>query len=108
MTEIVIKITDEDYEEIKQALSVSKLFNLDVKGMTVLNAISAIKNGKVLPKGHGGLVDGYRVIKALHNHEAVELPFLVDPDKYFKAIIADALSNNHECPPTGGSCMTDD
>ncbi len=79
MTEIVIKLTDEDYEEIKQALSVP-----DIKGITILHAISAIKNGKVLPKGHGGLVDGYLVWKALRERTHTELPFLVSPDDCFK------------------------
>ena len=52
MTEIVIKLMDEEYNNIKEALSTP-----DINGVTIVNAIQTIKNGRVLPKGHGDLID---------------------------------------------------
>lgn len=52
--EIVIKITEEDYERVK------KKFQMSMNIMA-----NAIAHGTPLPKGHGALVDRSEVIKNL-------------------------------------------
>lgn len=49
MTEIVIRISQEDYEAIKDGSIVGD--------MTIPYVFEAIRNGTPLPKGHGDLID---------------------------------------------------
>lgn len=55
MKEIVIKITDEMY----QAIIDGTLCNVNQLWY------SALKNGKVLPKGHGRLIDADKYVKSI-------------------------------------------
>ncbi len=62
--QIVINITEEDYEKIRETSFVEnieivfKQSSEDRKGtMMLFRVIDAIKNGTLLPKGHGDLID---------------------------------------------------
>lgn len=62
--QIVIDITEKDYEKIRETSFVEnteivfKQSSEDRKGtMMLFRVIDAIKNGTLLPKGHGDLID---------------------------------------------------
>lgn len=66
--QIVINITEEDYEKIRETSFVEnieivfKQSSEDRKGtMMLFRVIDAIKNGTLLPKGHGRLIDADKI-----------------------------------------------
>ena len=87
--QIVIEMTEDDYKKVQDGRA----------AVTVMR--NAIRNGKVLPKGHGDLVDrnellgyidsmqswlnenGYRVIRRvkLTDYIQVSLPTIIEADK---------------------------
>ena len=50
--ELIIKIPKEVYEHILKAKSVPDMLSIDI-----VNTINAVKNGTLLSKGHGRLID---------------------------------------------------
>lgn len=79
MTEIVIEIRDEVYERLLKP-------NESMDYTTAMNVRYAIKNGKVLPKGHGRLIDADVLADGFEdNYEFCEAlnatPTLVEADK---------------------------
>lgn len=74
--QIVINITEEDYEKIRETSFVEnteivfKQSSEDRKGtMMLFKVIDAIKNGTPLPKGHGDLIDRSKIYKAIPAEE---------------------------------------
>ena len=61
--ELVIKMPEEIYKNIQ-----GEKFWLD-SGLTLSNAYDFIKNGTVLPKGHGDLIDRSKIYKAIPAEE---------------------------------------
>lgn len=55
--ELVIKMPEEIYKNIQ-----SENFWLDT-GLTLSNAYDFIKNGTLLPKGHGRIIDEWKITK---------------------------------------------
>ena len=62
--ELVIKIPEEVYEHILKAKSVP-----DVLGIDIVNTVNVVKNGTVLPKGHGRIADMDEAIKCIKDVE---------------------------------------
>ena len=56
--EIVIKIDEEQYEFIKQSMTMSKVKDYHV---LLYDICERIKNGTLLPKGHGRIIDESQV-----------------------------------------------
>lgn len=85
--ELVIKIPEEIYKNIQ-----GEKFWLD-SGLTLSNAYDFIKNGTVLPKGHGRLIDADDIksyfsdreggdFTAFHFYDTVEnAPTIIEADK---------------------------
>ena len=72
MKEIVIKIDEEDYDIIQNTSFVANTemtLRATRKDLQQLNAvfglIDAMRNGKVLPKGHGRLIDADKYVKSI-------------------------------------------
>lgn len=57
-TELVIKIDEEQYEFIKQSMTMDKVKDYHA---LLYNICERIKNGTPLPKGHGRLIDADRL-----------------------------------------------
>ena len=55
MAQIVINIPDKTYKAFMELISIN-LGRSNYKGIT-MKCLNAIKHGKVLPKGHGDLID---------------------------------------------------
>ena len=80
MKEIVIKISDEFYEKLMDRTKY-------IHDHTILTLGDAVRNGKVLPKGHGKIGDVTELQKTFHNlcdaYGIDNLSFISDMDMNF-------------------------
>lgn len=63
MKEIVIKLNDTDYESLTSSSSVV------VELATIRNLVDAVIHGKVLPNGHGELIDARAFLQSINNSD---------------------------------------
>lgn len=63
MIQLVIEITEEDYNNIEPFLNGETIKG----GFNLFKALEIIKNGKPLPKGHGRLIDADVLDRDLEN-----------------------------------------
>ena len=77
--QIVIKIDEEQYEFIKQSMTMDKIKDYPALLYVICEHI---KNGTPLPKGHGRLVEVRAVIKALFDKNTIyDVPTIIEADK---------------------------
>lgn len=66
--ELVIKISEEEYVNLKNAIN--SLIENGLKRASMSQVCLAVLNGAPLPKGHGKLIDADVIINKLCTHEA--------------------------------------
>ena len=81
MIQLVIEITEEDYNNIEPFLNGETIKG----GFNLFKALEIIKNGKPLPKGHGRIVDENKITSFgwnnTDNHAVVDAPTIIEADK---------------------------